>query len=65
MTLRMIAVGSWLALGIQAAIAQNVTTVTRDMELHGNPLNPKTADANSDVSSVSLQVTCSPTFLHS
>jgi S1-C subfamily serine protease len=55
MNLRITAVGSWLAFGIQAAIAQDVTTVSRDMELHGNPLNPKAADANSNASRVSLR----------
>jgi S1-C subfamily serine protease len=55
MNLMRVAVGSWLALGIQAAIGQDVTSISRDMELHGNPLSPKAADINSKVSGVSLQ----------
>ncbi len=38
------------ALGIQAAMAQDVPTVSRDMELHGNPVNPKAANDTSNVS---------------
>jgi S1-C subfamily serine protease len=52
---RMTAVGFWLAFGIQVAIAQDMTTVSRDMELHGSPVSPKGANANSNVSGVSLQ----------
>lgn len=54
MNLRIAAVGSWLAIGIQAAIAQDVTTVSKDMELHGNALNPKAAGTISSISGVSL-----------
>ena len=54
MNLLRVAIGSWLALGITPAIAQDVTSVSSDMELHGNPLSSKAAGANVGVSDVSL-----------
>jgi S1-C subfamily serine protease len=54
MNLLRVALGTWLALGSQVAFSQDMTTVSRDMELHGNPLSSTAADANSEISANSM-----------
>jgi S1-C subfamily serine protease len=55
MTLRLAALGSWLALGIQVASAQGPTAVSRDMELGGLPLDSKAANAGLNLSAGGLK----------